>query len=292
MPLTSEHYLPKQFNQIIYTVNLLYNGQFLHQEELKLPITNRAFQFNDGFFETMLIVNDKIRFWQDHLDRIQAAAKSLKLDLPDLFTKNDFEDKILQLAEQNGALKYGRSKFKVWRSGTGIYTPETNTADWLLTIQPATAPADNLKKVGICTGVRTNLNPLSFFKGPNSPLYVMAALEAKERGFDDLVILNKQDLISELTSSNIFWYQQHTLFTPSLETGCINGIMRRNLLNWCRQEGIKTKEVYFDVDNVLQAEAVFSANVTGIKEIHNLIGFDLSRKNGLVSILRSRIEES
>lgn len=272
-------------------MNLLYNGKLLHEEELKLPITNRAFQFNDGFFETIMLVKGKIRFWQDHLDRIFTAANALNITLPDHFNRPKFEESLLLLAEKNNATELGRLKLKVWRSGAGTYSPETNSAEWLAIISQAAAPAESLNKVGICTGIRTNYNPFSSFKGPNSLLYVMAAEEAKRRRFDDLIILNKQDLVSELTSSNIFWYQHGTLFTPSLETGCINGIMRRNLITWCRQAGLKTKEVYFDVDSILQADAVFSANVTGIKEVHNLIGFNLSRDNGFISMLRDRIEE-
>lgn len=272
-------------------MNLLYNGQLLQEEELQLPISNRAFQFNDGFFETMMIVNGKIRFWQDHLDRMQTAAKALKIELPAMFSVPGFEEKLLLLAEKNKAVNYGRLKLKVWRGGGGIYTPGTNTADWLATIQAASQSVDSLERVGICTGVRTNYNSFSSFKGPNALLYVMAGQEAKERGFDDLIILNKQDLISELISSNIFWFQQDTLYTPALETGCINGIMRRNILNWGRLEGINAKEVYFDVDGILQADAVYSVNVTGIKEISNLIGFDLNTKTELTDLLRNRLDK-
>ena len=273
-------------------MNLLFNGQLLPEEELKLPVTNRAFQYNDGFFETMMIVNGKIRFWQDHSDRLQDAARALKLNLPDYFQQNTFADKLLHLAESNGALHYGRIKLKVWRSGAGLFTPETNATEWLATVQPALSPTEILQKVGICTSVRTNFSPLSFFKGPNSPLYIMAAMEKEERGFDDVILLSRQDLVSELISSNIFWYQQDTLYTPSLDTGCINGIMRRNILNWCRQESIKIKEAYFDVEGILQAETVFSANVTGLKEIRNLIGFELNQSAAIVSVLKDKLKQA
>lgn len=270
-------------------MNLLYNGLLLHEDELKIPATNRAFQYNDGFFETMMIANGKIRFWQDHLYRMQAAAIALKMNLPNHFRKPAFEEQLLHLAENNLANDFGRLKLKVWRGGAGLYTPETNLSDWLVTIKPAIAPSDSLDKVGICTTVKTHYSPYSFFKGPFSLQYVMAGIEKQERGYDDVIILNRQDLISELTSSNIFWYQQDTLYTPALETGCINGIMRRHILRVCLQEGINIKEAYYDVESILQADAVFSSNVTGIKEIKNLISFDLDTGHEIIGLLRNSI---
>lgn len=271
---------------------LLYNGDFIPEQELRLPLTNRAFQYNDGFFETIMIVDGRIRFWQEHLDRMQIAAKALNILIPGEFKQTAFEDKLLHLADRNNASVYGRLKLKVWRGGAGLYTPETNTAEWLITLQPASAPPDTLEHVGICTSVRTNFSPLSCFKGPNSLLYVMAGMEKKERGFDDVILLSRQNLISELSSSNIFWYQNGIVYTPSLETGCVNGILRRNIMRWSAEEGIKTREAFFDVDAILQADAVFSANVTGIKEIKNLIGFKLKQETEIVSLFRHKLQGS
>lgn len=268
---------------------LLYNGNFISESELRLPLTNRAFQYNDGFFETIMVVNGRIRFWQDHFDRIQTAAKALKIIVPEDFKQAAFEDKILQLADSNNALNYGRLKLKVWRGGAGLYTPETNVAEWLITLKPASAPSEKLEKVGVCTNVRTNFSPLSCFKGPNSLLYVMAGTEKKERGLDDMILLNQQGLISELTSSNIFWYLNGVLYTPSLETGCVNGILRRNILRWSASENIKTREAFFDVNSILQSDTVFSANVSGIKEIMTLNDFKLKQRSEVVPLFNYKL---
>lgn len=255
---------------------LLYNGDFIPEQELRLPITNRAFQFNDGFFETIIVANGKLRFWSDHQVRMQAAAQVLKLELPQTIVSGDVEEKLLQLAVHNKAANYGRIKLKVWRSGSGLYTPETNQAEWLATITPATPTATTPLHIGICQTVTTNYSPYSFFKGPNTLLYVMAGIEKTEKGFDDMLLLSRQNQVSELISSNIFWLKDDVLFTPSLETGCVSGIVRSNILRWAQKAEIKTKEVYFNVNSLLKADAVFAGNVTGLRSIDIINGEEVS----------------
>jgi branched-subunit amino acid aminotransferase/4-amino-4-deoxychorismate lyase len=271
-------------------LNLLYNGQFQREAEIRIPFSNRAFHYNDGFFETIMVVNGKIRFWQDHLDRIQEAARNLSLELPAHFTQPDFEHQLLNLAASNNALEFGRLKLKVWRSGEGLYTPDTNQIEWLATVQPAELPNTWLPHVGLCTSVRTIFSPLSTFKGPNSLLYVMAGLEKKANSYDDVILRDRQGLVSELTSSNIFWFVQDTLFTPSLKTGCINGIMRRNILKWCQQEQIKVKEVFFEVDNLIASDVVFSANVTGVRVLQHLLGFELKQELEIINVVNQKLK--
>ncbi|EJF11640.1 4-amino-4-deoxychorismate lyase [Pontibacter sp. BAB1700] len=94
-----------------------------------------------------------------------------------------------------------------------------------------------------------------------------------------------------MISSNLFWLNDKgDLYTPALETGCVNGILRRNILRWSQQQGIAVREVLAKPEELLQAEAVFAANVTGIRGIEYLDENSLkvnsewlqSFKNGLV----------
>ncbi|MBB6610265.1 aminotransferase class IV [Pontibacter sp. Tf4] len=265
---------------------LLFNGQFIPEQKLQLPLTNRAFQFNDGFFETAIVANGKLRFWDDHVARMQAAAKVLKLELPPTIISGELEEQLLHLAGQSNATNYGRIKLKLWRSGTGLYTPETNQTDWLATIVQTTASLTAPLQIGICQTITTNYSPFSFFKGPNALLYVMAGIEKKEKGFDDMLLLNRQQQVSELISSNIFWLKNDVLFTPAIDTGCVQGILRQNVMKWTNQVGIKTKEVYFDVASLLKADSVFSCNVTGIRTIASINGTAVNSDKDFVQGLR------
>ena len=249
---------------------LLYNGQFIPEDEFRLPFTNRAFQYGDGFFETIMVVNSSLRFWQDHLDRIREAAQALHLELPLYFFEPTFEQVLLKLANTNGVLHYSRLKFKVWRAGAGLYTPETNRIDWLASVQPATPLHSESISVGICQSVRTIYSPFSHFKGPNAPIYTLAGLEKEQTNYNDMLLLNNHSKVAELSSSNLFWLMDGSLFTPALDTGCVNGIARRNILRWCDYNNIKVHEAYFEPERLHDAHTVFAANVTGIRSIDSL----------------------
>ncbi|GGF99132.1 aminotransferase class IV [Pontibacter amylolyticus] len=249
---------------------LLYNNHFLPLQDLKLPITNRAFQYSDGFFETIMVVDGQIRFWRDHQDRIREAAAALQLAIPTYFWDGELEENLLQLVKQRKAIEYGRIKLKVWRAGEGLYTPLSNDIEWLANAEVAHPIPDSGIQIGICQSVRTLFSPLSHFKGPQAPLYVLAGMEKKASGFDDMLLLDAKGNVAELISSNIFWLKDGALYTPALETGCVNGILRRNILRWCLQQGIAVRQVLAIPEELVQADCVFGTNITGIRGIEKL----------------------
>ncbi|MFD1187167.1 aminotransferase class IV [Pontibacter rugosus] len=265
---------------------ILYNNQLIQAEALQVPLTDRAFQYNDGFFETAILVNGQLRFWRDHLQRIKEAATALQLVLPEYFFEADFVRQLQQLATQEQASVYGRLKLKVWRAGGGLYTPQTNQVNWLATIAPAALTATTPLRVGICQQVHTVYTSVSAFKGPNAPLYILAGLEKQAKQQDDMLLLHTAGHLAELISSNIFWVIDNVLYTPALQTGCVNGIMRRNIIRWCLSNGIKVQEVLQEPSALYLAEEIFSANVTGIRGISSIDGNELQQQHKLSIRLR------
>jgi branched-subunit amino acid aminotransferase/4-amino-4-deoxychorismate lyase len=249
---------------------LLYNNTFIPEQDLRLSITNRAFQYNDGFFETIMVVNGKLCFWRDHQARMREAATALQLAIPDYFWDGELEENLLQLAKQRNALKKGRLKLKVWRGGAGLYTPQTNEIEWLATVAPTTPITDTGIQIGICQSAKAVFSPLSHFKGPHAPLYVMAGIEKQTSGFDDMLLIDAQGHVAELISANIFWLKGKLLCTPALDTGCVNGILRRNILRWSQKHGLAIQETLAKPDELQHADCVFGANVTGIRTIEKL----------------------
>ncbi|PVY38715.1 aminotransferase class IV [Pontibacter virosus] len=249
---------------------LLYNNTFLPVQDLKLAITSRAFQYNDGFFETVMAVDGMLRFWPDHQARMREATAALQLAIPAYFWDGELEEKLLQLAKQRNVPQLGRLKLKVWRAGAGLYTPQINEIEWLATAEPTQPIPDVGIKVGICQTAKACFSPLSHFKGPQAPLYVLAGIEKQASGLDDMLLLDAKGNVAELISSNIFWLKDGTLYTPTLESGCVNGILRRNILRGCLQQGIAVRQVLAKPEELVQADCVFGTNATGIRGIEKL----------------------
>lgn len=268
---------------------LLFNNKWIPDEELRLPLSNRAFQYNDGFFETIIVRDGNISFWEAHQQRMQEAAEALKLQLPPLLVTAEFRDKLLDLAAQQKAIQYGRLKLKVWRAGGGIYTPQSNEADWLATGQAAAPQSSEALQVGVCQDVYTFHSPFSHFKGPNALVYVQAGLEKMARTKDDMLLLDRSGAVAEFISSNLFWIKENTFFTPSLHTGCINGVLRRSILSWCQQRHVQVQEVLANPTQLFQAEAVFAANVTGLQKVQQVEEHIIPTEHPLLEQLKKNL---
>ncbi|ARK09609.1 aminotransferase class IV [Fibrella sp. ES10-3-2-2] len=245
-------------------MNLVYNSDILPEAEFSLPPTDRAFQYGDGLFETIRYEGGKVWFWSDHYDRLISGMKALYLDVSEQFGQKALHTALLALIEQNGLGRSpARIKLQVWRQPGGLYTPTTHAANWLLTAKPGQPFALTDKpRLGIFRDVRLSSSRLSMIKTLNALPYVMAGIYRQQHGFDDVVLLDTNGHLAECVASNLFWLKDHQLVTPSLESGCINGIIRRQLLRTHQ-----VTEGLFLPDVLETADAVFCVNVNGLQTL-------------------------
>ena len=97
------------------------------------------------------------------------------------------------------------------------------------------------------------------------PTVVLSKLKAKEKGVDDLLILNDKMGIIESTSSNLFIVSNGVLYTPGLDLGCLGGTMRMQVINLALKHNIKVYECNISPQNLLAADEMFLTNaITGI----------------------------
>ena len=91
---------------------------------------------------------------------------------------------------------------------------------------------------------------------------MLAGLHKQQHGYDEVILLDQRGYVAECVASSLFWQKDNQWFTPSLDTGCIDGILRRQLLRtWPVQEGL------FRPDDVFGADSVFCANVAGVQAL-------------------------
>ncbi|MBG8556226.1 aminotransferase class IV [Hymenobacter guriensis] len=247
---------------------LLLNGHLRPTAALSLP--NRGFTFGDGFFETLIFAGGRLHFGAHHFARMQAAAAALYLELPKaLASAEQLEQGMGHLAAAN-ELTAARVRLHIWRAGGGLYTPETSSVEWLATAAPFVPNEAPIARAAFALGTHAIYSPLSFCKGPQAWLYVRASREREQRGVDELVLLSADGYVAETTSAAIFWVKDKQLYTPALTTGCVAGVHRADLLARASSLGIPAHEVLATPDQLLQAEAVFTANVAGWRLIAQL----------------------
>jgi branched-chain amino acid aminotransferase len=247
---------------------LLFNNDLLPTAALPLP--NRGLAFGDGFFETLIYNDSHLRLAADHVARMQQAAAALYLTLPaPLATAEALAATLARLAEANG-LPAARLRVQLWRGGGGRYTPPTSAAEWLATAEPFVPDDSPIGRADFAQETYSVYSPLSFCKGPQAWLYVRAAHERQQRGLDEIILCDAAGHVAEAGAAAIFWLKDNTLHTPALTSGCVAGVRRADVLRRARALSIRCDEGLFAAAAVLAAEAVFTANVAGVRAVRQV----------------------
>lgn len=252
-------------------MNIIYNFQFSKEISLLPGQGNRAFQYGDGLFETIICRNGHIRFLDDHYMRLMSGAKAFHIQVPAAWSLAYLEESIYKLIEMNRLDTDARIRVHVWRKPSGTYTPLDNGAEFCITAQALATPGPSLKnKALFYEDIRLVASPLSRFKTCNALPYVMAGISMTQQGVQDMILLDVYGHIAECVASTIFWVKQNTIYTPSLDSGCIEGIMRKHIFRKAKDQHIPVQEGLFTKEDLLKAEAVFCCNVAGIQVIRQV----------------------
>ena len=247
-----------------------YDGINLRTDSPVLKFNNRGFLYGDALFETMVSFEGNIPFIDDHLNRLTKSMTILKMRVPYQFNKNFFSDQIDRLSRANKYFKTNRVRITVFRKEGGLYTPDTLEVSYLIEIKQLIYSRFTLNPEGLTIDIfKDHLKPINGFssiKSTNDLLFVMAGIYKKERGVDDCIIFNSNNFICESISSNVFLVKNNIIYTPSLESGCLPGVMRKNIIELAKNNDIKVQEVSnLTLEHLFEADECFLTNaVTGI----------------------------
>jgi branched-subunit amino acid aminotransferase/4-amino-4-deoxychorismate lyase len=249
---------------------MLFNGELVESQNFALPLPNRGLAFGDGFFETLIFAEGRLRLAAGHLARMQQAATALYLTLPAaLATAEGLAATLAGLAAANH-LPAARLRLQLWRAGGGRYTPPTDAAEWLATAEPFVPDDSPLARVDFAHDAQSQFSPLSFCKGPQAWRYVRAAHERQQRGLDELILCDAAGHVAEAGAAAIFWVTDDVLFTPALASGCVAGVRRAAVLRAAQAAGLANQEGLFTPAELLAADAAFTANVAAVRVVQQL----------------------
>jgi branched-chain amino acid aminotransferase/4-amino-4-deoxychorismate lyase len=254
-------------------MNIVYNFEWAKEVILMPGAGNRAFQYGDGLFETIIYKHGHIRFLQDHYTRLINGIKAFQMQVPAAFSYAYLEEQIHRLIEANALGTDARVRVHVWRKPGGAYTPLYHEVEFCITAQALSAPAPAVKeKAFFYEDIKLVTSPLSRFKTCNALPYVMAGISMTQRGASDMILLDVYGHVAECIASNIFWVNENMLYTPSVDSGCIEGIMRKQIFSKATELQIPVTEGLFSKHDLLSAEAIFCCNVAGMQVIRQVEG--------------------
>jgi branched-chain amino acid aminotransferase len=245
------------------------NGKFIEESELLLDVrTNRAFRYGDGFFETIRFEQNRIPLFKYHLQRIEASNKFFKFD-PSIFSFTEIKTLIGQTFQLN-KIESGIARVTFFRSGEGRYNPLQNEMNFLIEVteQSFGSYFSMLKEVGLSAQTVLHAHSFSHIKSLSALPYVFAALEAKEKEWNECLLPNTKNEIAEGTWSSLVWVEDDELFTPPLSSGCVDSTMKNALMEMLQSHGKVLNEKVCQLSNLQQAQEVWLLNATrGIQAV-------------------------
>lgn len=253
-----------------YMIN--YNGQLVATDTL-LSNSNRAFLYGDGVFETLKIVNNKILFFEDHYFRLMASMRIVRMQIPANFTLEFLEEEILNLAKQNMFEDSARVRFTVFRNDGGFYLPKTREVSYLIQVsklENKEYQISNLDyEVDLFKDFFISKQLLSTIKTTNKMINITGSIFADENGFQNCVLLNNEKNVVEALNGNLFMLLNNKLITPPIADGCLNGIMRKQILSLSKKvENLEILEESISPFDLQKADELFITNIiSGIQPI-------------------------
>ncbi|HTY73567.1 MAG TPA: aminotransferase class IV [Actinomycetes bacterium] len=211
------------------------NGVVVDERDAYVSVFDHGFTVGDGVFETLRTTPDGRPFaLTRHLQRLTRSAAGLGLEPP--------EDKELRAAVEavlaaNAGEPVGRVRITVsgglapLGSGRGAAPP---------TVVVMAGPASVWPPTTVLLTSPWPRNERSAVAGLKTTSYaenVVALAWAQHRGATEALLLNTEGYVCEGTGSNVFAVlDDGRIVTPPLTAGCLAGVTRDLVLQWCGGE--------------------------------------------------------
>jgi branched-chain amino acid aminotransferase len=247
-----------------------FNGKLFPSNEPVLTSSNKGFKYGDGVFETIKVINGIIFLEQFHFDRLYVSLNLLKIEIGEFLQRSILCEQIVRLCKENNCIESARVRLAVFRN-------DENKGEYLI----EAIPLDQNISAWLPDGLAINLYPyarksidaFSNLKTANFLPYVMAGLYAQEKGIDDCIVLNAHNNLCDTSKANIFLIKNREIYTPALHQGCVNGVMRRFLIEEIKARQFTVYQRDLTEQDLLDADEVFLTNaIFGIRWVRSYKG--------------------
>jgi branched-subunit amino acid aminotransferase/4-amino-4-deoxychorismate lyase len=229
------------------------DGTFAAAAETMIPVLDEGFLRGDGIFEAIRVYAGRPFATADHLDRLERSARNLHLDLP--VARGELEAEIEELLQRRGGGAFtGALRIVITRGGRRLVMTE-----------PLPDFPDRAR-LAFVTYAPTRI--LDGVKSLSYAANMLAGRIAKERGFDDALLVTPHGRVLELPTSSIFWVTQDgELCTPPLEDHILASITRDRLIRLTdAEERSCTKEDLLDAGEAFVASSIREVQPVGTIE--------------------------
>ncbi|WP_050613595.1 aminodeoxychorismate lyase [Bacillus testis] len=273
------------------------NGAFIPEQDAAITPFDHGFLYGMGVFETFRIYNGHPFLLKDHLRRLQKSLDAMYIEYN--VDGERIADIVSRLLSLNG-LKNARVRLNISAGPgpvglqKGPYL-EPNILVFMSGLPPA--PEQLIERQAKILELRRNSPEQAYrLKSHHYGNNMAATRELAEE--EEGIYLNREGMLAEAVTSNLFWVQEGILYTPNLETGILPGITRQFILEMAKRLGIPYKEGFYPLEKLSEAEEVFLTNsvqeivpISRIKGVGVYRGSDGEMVQRLYDLYKAKREE-
>ncbi|MEM6334744.1 MAG: branched-chain-amino-acid transaminase [Planctomycetota bacterium] len=241
------------------------DGRLLPEAQATVSVFDHGVLYGDGVFEGIRIYNGRIFKLDTHIERLEASARSIRMELP--YTRQEIADATRATVQANG-LTNGYIRLCVTR-GEGplglnpflCRKPRTFIIAASIKLYPEEMYRDGMSVVTAAT-LRNHPAALSpRIKSLNYLNNILAKIEAIDAGVSEAVMLNPQGYVAECTGDNIFIVRhrpgRNVLITPPLHAGILEGLTRNVVMELAEDAGLDVRETDLTRHDLFVADEMF-----------------------------------
>jgi branched-subunit amino acid aminotransferase/4-amino-4-deoxychorismate lyase len=238
---------------------VLIDGEPVDADHAAISVLDVGFQRGYGCFEALRVYEGRAFRQGAHLDRLGKSAAKLHLPTPE---RADLEAWCTQVAEASR-----ESIMRVFVSGgTDPKALGTNSRTIVLAEEP---PQDHQ-----AVSLQSRLAPwhtdsewfeLTGAKALSYGFNLAASVAAQLAGFDDALLVGRSGHVLEGPNFSVGWVADGVFRTPTLDTGILESITRRAVIEVAEHAGIPVREGVYDLQAVLDADEMLALST--VKEV-------------------------
>ena len=230
------------------------DGQLVEADAPSVRALDHGVTVGDGAFETCKVADGEVFAMTRHLDRLDRTLAGLGLPPADRDRIRDGADAVLAAGPTIG---FGRLRWTV-TAGAGPLGSDRDDSPMTYIVTAAEMPHPTpTASIHTVPWVRNERAATAGLKTTSYAENVIALAYAKERGSQEAIFANTRGELCEATGSNIFVVVDGVLRTPPLDSGCLAGITRELVVEWCREAGLEVREEAMPLEVLETAEEVF-----------------------------------
>jgi len=249
--------------------NIFHNERLVLIEKARLSPGQAGLICGWGIFTTMRIFRGEAFAYERHWRRLEKDAGIIKLPMP--YPAARVRVNLHEVIRAN-QVSEGAARVYLVYNNVGFWRGPEQMPQTDLIICTASLPEYKEPiRLGLRAHGRHAASPLSGVKSISWLPNVWAVAEAQNEGFDEVVLLNERGEIAECTAANIFAVRNRKVYTPPLNSGCLEGVTRGILFEIAPEAGISVVEQPMKPEDLFSADEVFisstNRNLLAVGEI-------------------------